>query len=410
MTMPMSTPTELPAGVELPGGQCKVTICNTVAEVCDAAYGERLRAGVLTGSLARNEGTFLRNGPGWSLPGDAEFILIFRDAQRLPGEREITDLQSAIERQLLTCGVECPISLGAAHGQYLRKLEPRIFSFELRACGEVIWGEPGILNLIPSFPPSAIPLEDAWRLLCNRIVEQCGAALDYSDQSSCLSPRMQYATVKLYLDMATSLLVFAGAYAPTYRGRELRLAELAESRRDVRPWPFDLSDFSRRVSLCTTWKLTSRIPPAEVTFQLWCDAVEFARRLWLWETAALTGSSANLPVTELCRACNGTQHFGKRVRGWLYVLRRQGWWHSWRHWPRWMRQSTQGSPRRLVYSAACELLFQLPGILSKRAGTLTTASDLESRLPIIPQSGRNLRSVASNIVWNYQKFLTGTSS
>src|SRR5204862_702462 len=91
-------------------------------------------------------------------------------------------------------------------------------------CGQAIWGDAGALALIPDFSPSEIPLEDGWRLLCERIVEQLSVADQLLEWRPTLSAEAHYQTVKLYLDMATSFLLFSGVYAATCREPSKRLA------------------------------------------------------------------------------------------------------------------------------------------------------------------------------------------
>jgi len=49
-------------------------VADTIAELSVAAFPRGLRAVVLTGSLARGEGTWLRDGSRVRLAGDADFF------------------------------------------------------------------------------------------------------------------------------------------------------------------------------------------------------------------------------------------------------------------------------------------------------------------------------------------------
>src|SRR5207249_7979397 len=190
-----------------------------VAESCADAFGRELRAVILIGSLAREEATIVPIEGGTELLGDAEFLLLFHDRFPLPPASRVAGLESAVRARLRGEGLRAEVELSPCDSRYLRSLGPHVFAYEMRACGRIIWGDPDALSLVPSFPPEQIPREDAWRLLCNRLIEQLEPLSTL--RWPCASPpvEVRYRTAKLYLDMATSFLLFAGAYAPSYRDR-----------------------------------------------------------------------------------------------------------------------------------------------------------------------------------------------
>ena len=74
------------------------------------------------------------------------------------------------------------VSLSIVHGAYLRHLPPHIYSYELRACGVVLFGEETILEEeIPTYAACDLSTEDAWRMLSNRLIEQMETAAEGSD-------------------------------------------------------------------------------------------------------------------------------------------------------------------------------------------------------------------------------------
>jgi len=106
----------------------------------------------------------------------------------------------------------------------------------------------------------------------------------------------------------------------------------------------------------------------------------------------------------------------ERLRGWLFVLRREGWQRSWRKWLSWARCTLRGSPRYSVYAAASQLFFKMPTLVAE--GPKTGAEEnairkLLSWLPArcaTPPAAPDWRQVAAEIVWNYHMFLAGTRS
>jgi hypothetical protein len=408
-----------------PAERVKFLICEVTARHCTDELRERLRSVVLTGSLARDEGTFMRNGERSTLFGDAEFLLVFCERAALLSASSLSVLSNKIESSLLERRILCRISLSASHSDYLLKMRPHTFAYELRTCGQVIWGEPAILNLIPAFSPSDIPLEDAWRTLMNRTVEVVEALGGSAATPRTASPDVQYRAVKLYLDMATSFLLFQGAYEPTYRGREQRLRSLAMNEATQDGYlPFPLRGFSERVSACTQFKLGAagpddRRPKAEwshTSQTFWEEMLEYARMLWRWELASLTGTRANSSDRELLRKWMRLQPMRQRLRGWAYVLRGCGWHRSWREWPRWVQRGWQASPRHWVYAAASELFFKLgdliaPGQEPRNADV--NIRELQSWLPLAGTHERGAdvpawQRLASGIAWNYHQFLEKT--
>ncbi len=414
---------ETRAGAVPPG--LKAAICRATSQLCGERFGGMLRAIVLTGSLARDEATFVRQGERWSLWGDAEFLLVFDQEGVLPSSSIIDRVEREIEHHLLQGGLSGHVELSPFHTSYLRTMPPEIFAYELRTYGQVVWGERQILSLIPAFSPSDIPLEDGWRMLCNRVVEFIEVIDPVGGKPVDPSPDGRYRMIKLYLDMATSFLLFQGAYAPTYLERAERLRALAEDTEANRNCPLPLRGFAERVVYYTKFKLQAGdgvgAQAAEEGLEdmfSWAELVTFARGLWRWELEQLTGEQDQLSDRELMRTWMRLQPIGKRLRGWAYALRRCGWCRSWRHWPHWVRLGWRASPRYWVYATASEFFFRLPVILKGDGPGPDVDSQLRSIrswLPVaggLSGTGGNLgwREVAADIAWNYHAFLYRTRS
>lgn len=401
--------------LELPQN-LKAFICEMVASVCLSSFGDSLRAIILTGSLARDEATFQRAGEGWTLRGDAEFFLIFHTGAPLPGRPQTLSIGERIEEVLSGRELHARIDLSAVHPVYLQRLPKHVSSYELRNRGRVIYGDTGILALIPEFQASELSREDAWRLLNNRLIELLEILAESPSASAGQPGRLQYRAVKLYLDMATSLLIFAGSYAPGYREREEKLRGLAERDAEGYHWPFDLRPFVRQVSNCTRWKLRPFDDLPERTSSFCSSALDYARLLEKWELQQLTGAEEQFSDADLLRRWMQRQPARKRIRGWLYVLRACGWHRSWRHWPRWIRLARKASPRSWVYAAAIESLARLPN--ANGSADLPCKDDREflrigQWLPVVsssPSSAGDWQWLATEIATNYHQFLERTRS
>jgi hypothetical protein len=235
-------------------------------------------------TLARGEGTFVRSASGWEARSDAEFLLVFHEGTRLP---DVATLEAEIEQSLLEQGVSCRPELTATHPGYLRGLRPHIFAYELKACGRVLAGDEEILGLVPGFAPEDIPREDGWRLLSNRIVEMLDWPSPLPAPGDPLPDAVAYRTIKLCLDAATSLLLFQGVYAPTYRVRADRLRRLATEEAGEAPLP--LREFATVVEDLTQIKLDGDGTSSRVDWKVWSKVVAWAYALWRFELARLLG-------------------------------------------------------------------------------------------------------------------------
>jgi hypothetical protein len=390
----------------------------TASRSCVESFKNRLRAIILTGSMARHEATIALEDEQSRVLGDAELLLIFHDHADLPAQEAIEALGKSIEKSLRLQQVSCPISLSAGKGAYLRGLPPHIFGYELRECGRVVWGEASILSLIPPFSTADIPLEDGWRLLSNRIVEHIEVAQAWNAQVQEMPPFLQYQTIKLCLDTAASFLLFAGAYAPTYSGRQEALDYILETAPEKERFSFLQKTFAQQVSLCTQWKLGAGEPGIDLNLgrRFWESVVSSACAVWKWELSILTGLAAHADFHELCKKSMRAQNARQRARGWLFVLRESGWLRSWRRWPNWVGKVWQGSPRHWVYLAAFELFSRLDALLGNKGadpGLDVNWTEVREWLPLTGNRQANSvrgdwRQLASEIAWNYHTFVEKT--
>lgn len=395
----------------------RTAVGERTAELCVRDYARCLRAVVLTGSLARDEATWVREAGEWRLLSDAEFFLVFQLGAGLPSRPALSLLEREIQSVLERDRIVVHVQLAPVYARYFTELRPHILAYELHACGQVVWGDASILALIPGFPPADIPLEDAWRLLANRMIEHLESAAGIETCAGSVPEGLRYRTVKLYLDMATSLLVFAGAYAPAYRERRRRLWILANTAGTDDGWPFPLGPFAQQVSISTDLKLNGDSGKSSpVGWEFSRQGLQYARLLWRWELARLTNGRQAVPEAELMRSWMRRQPFVQRFRGWMFVWRAGGWLRSWRWWLRWARLAAGGSPRSWVYSAAYCLFCQLPAVLEAggdRDPLAQVAYEVMNSLPVVRSPWTKSRKLGwaelvDEVSWNYHRFLERT--
>lgn len=393
-------------------------ICEATSRACEAMLGTNLEAIILTGSVARDEGTYLYDEKnGWTALGDAEFVLVFRESVKLPGPSSLDLVRQESERWLRDRRINCRVGLSAVRPTYFRKLPPHIYAYELRTCGRVVWGNSAILSLIPEFSPAEIPLEDGWRLLCNRVVELLAVTGQHVYPERAISPLGQYQIVKLYLDMATSFLLFIGAYAPTYSERSRRLLAFTADEGATNGISLSLRSFATHVAQSTEWKLSPTVAAECNPRELLHASVSYARELWGWEMQRMIGKDSKSGTEVLLERWMQSQSMHDRLRGWAFVLRKCGWHQSWREWPRWIRLSRKASPRYLVYAAGCTLFFCLPSLLrnefdSRYDDSCSRWEQLARWLPRCEERAAgdipSWRWLGDEVARNYREFLTET--
>jgi hypothetical protein len=275
-------------------------ICDIVVAECKTIFGHRMISLVLTGSAARGEATIGKTEEGWKLSGDVEFLVVVGRTSERADSRAVAQIKQQAAKKLRTQGVDVAIDIAVATPSYFQALPPHIFSNELRSCGKIVAGDLTVLGLIPKIAAQEISREDAWRLLCNRMIEQLSFVNDLENSTTELTPRLHYATVKLYLDMATSYLVFTGHYAPTYQERAVRLTALAAQSKERAPFP--LAKFASRVVECTSWKLSGDEETCNRSIEFWHEGISYMRRLWRWEMIQMTEGTSEVRKTTNAQA------------------------------------------------------------------------------------------------------------
>jgi hypothetical protein len=355
-----------------------------------------LRAVILAGSLARGEGSWLEDGSGARLLGDAELLCLIPDSAAPFRPAAQGALQEHVAQRLASEGMRAEITLTPVRERYLRTLPAHLFGYELRQTGRVLWGDRQALTLVPEHAARALPREDAWRLLANRLVEVLPAAM--AAEPAAAAPWGFYPWVKLYLDMATSYLIFAGEYAPSYAARARRLRGLVERRLAAGGGGESgmvTRAFAQQVEACTAWKLAPHAEIGRVFGSGWrARALHDARALWIWEMQQLTADESANPA-ELWEGWLRQQPRRARLHGWASAVRRLGGGRP-GLWPRWLRLARRASPRHWIYQAAMDLLYEPP---PGQGGALTRCA---ARLPLPPpHPPRTAAELAGCVVNNF---------
>jgi hypothetical protein len=410
-------------GVALSSGSlnadAKSRIGDTMRRWCFQSLGPSLKAVVLTGSLARNEATWQQTDHCIRFLSDAEFIVIVKDKEEIPSPELVTLICNGAEEELRNHGVLCKLSFGAVHEAFLLNLGETIFGNELLTCGEVIYGDSDILlNKVRG--AGHVSQEDAWRMLANRTVELLEIVPELLDGEAPLSEAAQYRLIKLYCDMATSILAFKRKFVAGYQARAGKLCDL-HAHGLLSDLPFGADWFVGMVQRCTDYKISHSWDGASpfATRDSVQQAVRALRSLWTWELAQMHGTTLPSPDAMLHLHMR-KQKLRDRLRGWAFVLRRRGALDSLRHSWRWLRLLRCASPRYCVYAAGLNAVssFEFP-VASKTNSTglgrlETLKSKLETIFDWLPianfpvRTAPDAKDIAEAILWNYREFLVET--
>lgn len=184
---------------------------------------------ILAGSMSRGEGIAMAEGGRVRFLSDMEFLVATSDDSRLRARRSrLAEAARAAAERARDEGSDCQVEFTFATRAYFRTVRPSIFRHDLSRHGRTVWGDPSILEAVAPCDPAEIPGEDAFFLLCNRLVEQIELGLGLAGGTEAgLGPfDLRYALLKGGTDLATSLLALVGAHEPLLSRRAEALAAI----------------------------------------------------------------------------------------------------------------------------------------------------------------------------------------
>ncbi len=372
-----------------------------LAFLVDQVGVAQLEAVILTGSLARGEGSVLFRPDGIRLLGDIEFLVILKAPfDWIKMRRQMVELSRQATRELGENGRVASIEYAPAGTRYLtRAIRPCIFAYDLRHHGKVVWGRTDILAEIRSFGAEAIPHEDAVELIMNRMVELL--LLEVAQQlNNHASEARAYHVVKIILDLAGSVLAFVGKHVALYSERPKSFAALYSSSADLVSAIPNGQRFLYELNSAASCKLA---PTEDLLFRgelkergtaisIW------AKNLWQWEMRQIL-DRPSAQFSELLEDYMKYDPLIQRLKGWAkfycHPLRPTGTISPLRM----ARLFFQGSPRSLVYAAALmayQGMAQGLGDWEKRAELLLPISVRPGHRPILDHVGQLWRWLIRN--------------
>lgn len=362
---------------------------------------------VLTGSLSRGEGSVVCNNGALHLNSDIEAFFVHQSLWSQDKISVIKDLSEEINNHLKGQNVFCKVEFAPIlWGSFLR-FKPTIFAFELKTMGKVLWGDGSALSLIKPFPSSDIPKWDAFDLVNNRIIEHLTAFQDILyGQSTDIQQQEQaaYSLIKMYIDMATALLVFLGQYEPTYKARARRFHNVG---RHLQNTPLEpcLPGLIEMVERCTDFKLYQRSSardffrhidssgPVESNYgfnfynQLllkeWEKLSLYVKPIWIWMANKTTQGDYTEDIYALASRILRQEPLIKRFRGWarLCVGLKRANRLSELQFNRLLNGLTLGSPEGIIRCLGAMLYLHIHKLKGTRSTDKETLSYIKRKLP-----------------------------
>jgi hypothetical protein len=118
---------------------------------------------VLTGGFGRGEGSLLRE-PGGAVRPFNDFDILLIGTKPAARRGLLNEVRQGLPASL---GVDF-VDVGYIRSSDFAKAEPTVFLYDLKRGSRVLWGSPCVLDAVPAFGPTAIPLTEGTRLFLNR--------------------------------------------------------------------------------------------------------------------------------------------------------------------------------------------------------------------------------------------------
>lgn len=177
---------------------------------------------ILYGSYGRDEGAFYdSNGKIFSY-NDYDLLLITKSKSNI---ESLEMMKSLIKKKVDIKFID----LSQKNRNMLKYLRPTIFNYDLKYGSRVIWGDKGILDLIPEFKPEQITLKDAEILYFTRLYTFLGSLELNAFQEGVKGENSRFfrnQMAKAILAIVDTELIQLGAYHTSYRQRVNNLANL----------------------------------------------------------------------------------------------------------------------------------------------------------------------------------------
>lgn len=177
---------------------------------------------VLTGGFGRGEGALWRQPGCQPRPFNDVDLLVVGSRPAAP-ESVLAELRRSLAAAL---GADF-VDLGYVRQSSLAGAEPTVFLYELKAASRVLWGAERVLDAVPAFAPSELPLTEGTRFFLNRGLSLLSLSLlmEAATDEAALRKSAAAAWSKVVLAAGDSLLLERKLYHWSYATRMERMDE-----------------------------------------------------------------------------------------------------------------------------------------------------------------------------------------
>ncbi len=177
---------------------------------------------LLTGGFGRGEGSVISSGGNHRPLNDYDLLVACDEGLR-------SKLKSVGCRLAGKIGIDY-VDIGPLHPDWFDKLRLTLFAFDVKYGTQTIWGNESLLESIPAFAPSEIPLEEGYQLLQNRIAGLLLGLKPHLFQSTqwaeSESAFLIHQIAKAAISIGDFRLLSLGDYSCSYKQRLDRLLNL----------------------------------------------------------------------------------------------------------------------------------------------------------------------------------------
>jgi hypothetical protein len=210
---------------ELADEKIKEYVCLALDNFFDYYPKENVEAIVLTGAMARGEGSVAIHPDGSKrIYSDFDFMIFLKNQELLSEARiNFPQWSRALGVKLREQDLCSHVDYAPNTKAWLQNVKPMMFTVEFQHAAKVVWGKKDILNDMPPLDIKQIPQIDAINLLFNRMLGQLIFLKDFESPNPNEVEFAFYHTGKVYVDLAGAILAFLGEYEPTYEMRAKKI-------------------------------------------------------------------------------------------------------------------------------------------------------------------------------------------
>lgn len=207
----------------------KEYLVKVVEAFFDTYPEQKVRSLILTGGMSRGEGSCEVSSGKSLIYSDYDLLVVPKEGEDVSESRSLFPAMSRSVTDALRGREFCShVDFAPFTSDYLKNMNPSMFNVELAEHGKVVWGDDETLSQIEKPEATQIPLDDAFTLLFNRIAAQLVMIDPLRKSEGAEFEFAFYHNGKIFLDIASCILVLEHNYRPTYAERLSALLESSD--------------------------------------------------------------------------------------------------------------------------------------------------------------------------------------